>query len=391
MMSVVDIRTAETPASKKRRVKPLRIRIRLVLATCMALTVALVASTPAFADTIAQKQAQATQVQAQIESLNNKAEIATEKYNTASDRYDSLSKQVSTSNARIKKLKSRTKVLQTHLDTRANDMYRSGPMSFISVLLSVTDFEELDSTIRVLTELNQNDASTVAELKQNKAEEAATNATLVSARANAATQQKAMAANEKAVKEQLDQRSQVLGGLNAEVRDLIAQKKAADEAAAHVAYLALVKRQREAAAAEASKPHSAPRPKPKSSGDSGGDAPTSSKGAAAVYWAMKAIGKPYRWAGSGPNSFDCSGLTSWAYGKAGVSLPHSSGAQISHGPRIAKSNLEPGDLVFFGSPIHHVGMYVGGGDFIEAPFSGASVRVVSLSHRSDFAGACRPK
>jgi cell wall-associated NlpC family hydrolase len=202
-----------------------------------------------------------------------------------------------------------------------------------------------------------------------------------------------MAANEKAVKEQLDQRSRVLDGLNVEVRDLLAQKKAADDAAAHAAYLALVKRQREAAAAEANKPSTSPRPKPKSksSSNSGGDAPTSSKGAAAVYWAMKAIGKPYRWAGSGPNSFDCSGLTSWAYGKAGVSLPHSSGAQISHGPRIAKSNLEPGDLVFFGSPIHHVGMYVGGGDFIEAPFSGASVRVVSLSHRDDFTGACRPK
>jgi cell wall-associated NlpC family hydrolase len=109
-----------------------------------------------------------------------------------------------------------------------------------------------------------------------------------------------------------------------------------------------------------------------------------------VYWAMKAIGKPYRYGAGGPDSFDCSGLTSWAYGKAGISLPHSSGAQISQGPRISKSNLQPGDLVFFGSPIHHVGMYVGGGDFIEAPYTGMNVRVVSLGRRSDFAGACRP-
>jgi len=325
--------------------------------------------------TISQKQAEADRVEAQVNTLNTKAEIASEKYNTARYRYDSLSKQVRASNAKIKKLKARTKVLQTHLDTRANEMYRNGPLGFVSVLLSVNDFEELDYTVRVLTSMNQSDASTVAELKQNKAEESATNATLVSAKANADKQQKAMSANEKAVKAQLANRQHVLDGLNYDVRSLLAQKKAAEDAAARARYAALVQRQGS---------NSAP-------ADSGGDAPTSSKGAAAVYWAMKAIGKPYRYGAGGPNAFDCSGLTSWAYGKAGISLPHSSSAQISQGPRISKSNLEPGDLVFFGSPIHHVGMYVGGGDFIEAPYTGLSVRVVSLGRRSDYAGACRPQ
>ena len=367
--------------------EPLSIRIRQLMAACLALTIALTGVSPVFAATIAQKQAEADRVEAQIETLNNKAEIATEKYNTARDRFDSLSQQVRSSNAKIKKLKSRTKVLQIHLDTRANEMYRQGPLGFVSVLLSVNDFEELDTTIRILTSLNQQDAGTVSELKQNKADEAATNATLVAARSNASQQQKAMSANEKAVKEQLDARSKVLDGLNVEVRDLIAQKKAADEAAAHARYVALLRRQQEAAA---KRPKTA-QPKRTTSADDGGDAPTSSKGAAAVYWAMKAIGKPYSWGAGGPNSFDCSGLTSWAYRKAGVSLPHSSSAQISRGARISKSNLEPGDLVFFGSPIHHVGMYVGDGDFIESPYSGMTVRVVSLSRRHDFAGACRPK
>ncbi len=353
--------------------KPLSTRIRLITVTCLALVLALAAA-PATAATIAQKQAEADRVEAQVETLNNKAEIAAEKYNSARARYDALSQQVRSSNAKMKKLKARTKVLQLHLDTRANEMYRQGPLGFISVLLSVNDFEELDSTVRVLTSLNQQDAGTVAELKRNKAEEAVTNASLVAAQAGAAKQKKAMAANEKAVEAQLDARKRVLDGLNGEVRNLLAQKKAADAAAARARYLALVKRA----------------PKSGSSSGGGGNAPTSSKGAAAVYWAMKAIGKPYRWAGSGPNSFDCSGLTSWAYGKVGVSLPHSSSAQISRGTRISRSNLQPGDLVFFGSPIHHVGMYVGGGDFIEAPYSGLSVRVVSLGRRSDYAGACRP-
>lgn len=367
---------AESEMDREAEVKTLNIRARVLMTLSLTLAIGLAAASPAVAATIAQKKAEADRVEAQVEALSDKAEIAAEKYNDARSRYNDLNSQVRSSNAKIKKLKSRTKVLQTHLDTRANDMYRNGPLGFMSVLFNVDDFEELDYTVRVLTDLNQSDASTVAELKKTKAEEAAANAKLVKARADAEKQKKAMADNEKAVKARLADRNRVLEGLNAEVKALLAEKKAADEAAAHARYLALQKRQRESGSDDS---------------DSGGDAPTSSKGAAAVYWAMKAIGKPYRWGGSGPDSFDCSGLTSWAYRKVGISLPHSSRAQISEGPRISKSNLEPGDLVFFGSPIHHVGMYVGGGDFIEAPSSGYRVRVVSLSRRRDYVGACRPR
>jgi cell wall-associated NlpC family hydrolase len=80
----------------------------------------------------------------------------------------------------------------------------------------------------------------------------------------------------------------------------------------------------------------------------------------------------------------------WAYGHVGIDLPHYSGAQINVGARVSKSNLQPGDLVFFGSPIHHVGMYIGGGDFIEAPYTGVDVRISTLADRGDYAGACRP-
>ena len=105
---------------------------------------------------------------------------------------------------------------------------------------------------------------------------------------------------------------------------------------------------------------------------------------------MKAIGSPYEWAASGPDSFDCSGLTMWAYGHVGVSLPHHAASQIGYGQRVSRSNLQPGDLVFFGSPIHHVGMYVGHGDFIHAPHTGDVVKISSLADRGDYVGACRP-
>ena len=102
-------------------------------------------------------------------------------------------------------------------------------------------------------------------------------------------------------------------------------------------------------------------------------------------------GRPAGGAAAGPDTFDCSGLMVFAYGKVGIGLSHYSGAQINEGSPVSRDNLQPGDLVFFGSPIHHVGMYAGGGNFIEAPYSGTDVRITELSNRSDFAGASRPQ
>ncbi len=126
-------------------------------------------------------------------------------------------------------------------------------------------------------------------------------------------------------------------------------------------------------------------------GDAGipSDVPVTGRGAAAVSYAYAQIGKPYKWAGDGPGSFDCSGLTMRAWGAAGVSLSHSSRAQIGEGRRVSRSELQPGDLVFFGNPIHHVGMYVGGGRMINAPQTGDVIRVRSMA-RGDYAGAVRP-
>jgi cell wall-associated NlpC family hydrolase len=109
----------------------------------------------------------------------------------------------------------------------------------------------------------------------------------------------------------------------------------------------------------------------------------------AVSVAAQQIGKPYEWAAEGPDSFDCSGLTMYAWGKAGVSLPHSSGAQYASLPHVSRAQLRAGDLVFFGSPIHHVGIYEGGGVMINAPETGENVRRDSIA-RADYAGAARP-
>ena len=108
---------------------------------------------------------------------------------------------------------------------------------------------------------------------------------------------------------------------------------------------------------------------------------------AVVDAAMAQRGKPYVWAGAGPGSFDCSGLTAFAFRAAGIPLPHSSRMQSSMGQPVPRDQLQPGDLVFFYQPVSHVGIYVGNGQMVHAPTSGDVVKVSSLM--SGFSGARR--
>jgi cell wall-associated NlpC family hydrolase len=111
--------------------------------------------------------------------------------------------------------------------------------------------------------------------------------------------------------------------------------------------------------------------------------------AKAVELAKTQLGVPYLWAGSDPeDGFDCSGLIMWAYAGAGKSLPHSSQLMANVTRHINFTDLQPGDLLFYGAPIHHVGMYVGNGQMIEAPHAGADVRYASI-WRSDLVLAGR--
>ena len=109
----------------------------------------------------------------------------------------------------------------------------------------------------------------------------------------------------------------------------------------------------------------------------------------AVNTALAQLGDPYVWGGGGPNSFDCSGLTQYAYGAAGVYLPHSSRMQSTTGVPVSASALQPGDLLFFYSPVSHVGMYIGNGQMVHAPTSGSVVKVVDLAYMPGLTAARR--
>ncbi|AZV55231.1 C40 family peptidase [Clostridium sp. AWRP] len=110
---------------------------------------------------------------------------------------------------------------------------------------------------------------------------------------------------------------------------------------------------------------------------------------AVVAYASNFLGVPYVWGGTSPSGFDCSGLVQYVYAHFGINLPRTSQEQQRVGTSVSRDELQPGDLVFFGSPAYHVGIYVGGGQFINAPKTGDVVKIASLDNRSDFTGGKR--
>ena len=134
---------------------------------------------------------------------------------------------------------------------------------------------------------------------------------------------------------------------------------------------------------------------PPPSGSAADGRSTAAQGRTAVRYAQAQLGKPYEWGASGPDTFDCSGLTMMAWRQAGIRLDHYSASQYNQGTHVSIADLRPGDLVFFAtntsdaSTIHHVGIYVGDGQMINAPETGDVVKYASI-YRSDLIGATRP-
>jgi cell wall-associated NlpC family hydrolase len=344
---------------------------------------------PAMASPLSGKQAEAAALQAQISALDTKVSLADEAYNVARDDHARLTAQVNAAAHRITVLQAENDRLQAALAGRVNQMYRDdGSMGVLEALLSTHTLADFGEVLQALTDIAGQDAATVDQLTRTEAELTAARQKLVAAQSDAAQQEAVMAANLRLVQQQLASRTKMLAATSADIRQLMADEQARRDASARAQYLAYLASQHASSGGSSGDPSGGGSTPAAGGSASGGGG--SSRGAAAVRWAEQALGRPYVWAASGPGSFDCSGLMLWAYAHVGVSLPHSSSAQIGVGSRVAKSDLQPGDLVFFGSPIHHVGMYVGGGEFIESPHTGAVVRIATLGDRGDYAGASRP-
>jgi cell wall-associated NlpC family hydrolase len=160
-----------------------------------------------------------------------------------------------------------------------------------------------------------------------------------------------------------------LNEVQGELKTLVAQAEAAKQAQAAQAARALLTRVQASVGSFSGNARS---------NFSGAPIPVGAGASEAVAAAESRVGLPYVWGAAGPSSFDCSGLVMWAWAHAGVSLPHFSGAQYAGTTHIPMSQLQPGDLVFFSNTGQHVAMYVGNGEIVEAPHSGADVHIVPM-------------
>jgi cell wall-associated NlpC family hydrolase len=341
---------------------------------------ALCAAASANATPVASKQAQARQVLAQIQQIDNSLGAAVESYNLANVQLKKIESDQRENRMQLKLTRANLKVAQDSLAARLVSAYTSTQdNSTLSVLLGATSLDDLLNRIEAVNSTSQQDASIVQQVTSFKA---AIQRQRVALRTAHSQQQKIVArkaAQKRRIESQLASRRQLLSSIKGQ----IARMRAAEEA-----------QQRQLAAAARSRLAGGV-PVPGGIGISASTpegstvAPPNIHGGV-VGIAMQYLGVPYVWGGSSPRGFDCSGFVAYVFAQIGVSLPHSSYAMYGMGTPVSISDLQPGDLVFF-TGASHMGIYIGGGQFIHAPHTGDVVKISSLSgyYSSNFAGARR--
>ncbi|MGZ4379645.1 MAG: NlpC/P60 family protein [Gaiellaceae bacterium] len=340
------------------------------------------ASANATPGTVGSKQAQAQQVLAQIQQIDDSLGAVVESYNLANVQLKRIESDQRENRRQLKLTRANLKVAQDSLAARLVSAYTSTQdNSTLSVLLGATSLDDLLNRIEAVNSTSRQDASIVQQVTSFKAAVQRHRAELRKAHTEQRTIVAQKAAQKQRIQSQLASRRQLLSSIKGE----IARIKAAEQA-----------QQRQLAAAARSRLSGVQFPVADGLGVSASTpegstvAPPNVHGGGVVGIAMQYLGVPYVWGGSTPRGFDCSGFVSYVFAQIGISVPHSSYAQFGMGTAISINALQPGDLVFF-TGASHVGIYIGGGQFIHAPHTGDVVKISSLSgyYSSNFAGARR--
>jgi cell wall-associated NlpC family hydrolase len=351
--------------------RSLSMRAGRLLVFTLAVSVML-ASTPslAAASPLSNRLDQAQEVREQIDEIDRQVALAAEDYNAANEEHRELVLKTRELETELAEVESNVTRLRKRLGDRAVAMYQNGPAAFVELLLGAASFEEVVTTWDLLTAISARDARDTAELEDALAELTEKRTVLQRQRDRAAEVAAQMEEEKRSIESRLAERENVLAGLEDEIAAL--EREEEERARAR----------REAAATAAGGPPETER----------GSAPSPAGAARSevVRIAMRYLGTPYRWGAEGPDAFDCSGFTQYVYRQVGIELPRVSRAQISAGTRVSRAELRPGDLVFFGTPIHHVGIYVGNGEMIHSPRTGDVVKISPLSNWDCYVGATRP-
>jgi cell wall-associated NlpC family hydrolase len=342
--------------------------------------------------------AQAQRIENQIQADSQRADMLDEQYLEAQSAAAAAQAQIAAGERAIGAAEASAAKLQNRLGLRAARLYMGAGNDDFFASFDTSNVQNLGSRAKYGEAAAETDNRLIDNLTLVEDQLNVQRQSLEKQKADAESRQKAAAAARTAIQNITQQQQQLLGSVKGAIRqkvdEIAAARRAAEEAAARAAFARQQAAAQAAAAAAAAAGSSAIGPvdtsRSSNVGGNPGNLPAPSGGAsAAIAYAQAQLGKPYQYAATGPDSFDCSGLTMMAWAAGGVSMSHNAAAQFSEFPYVPESALQPGDLVFFGNPIHHVGLYVGGGTMIEAPQTGEFVRYASIG-RPDYAGAARP-
>lgn len=305
----------------------------------------------------------AAEAQQQVADLNHRLEIVTEQYNDSVILLDQREQEVAVADAQLRSVQSDVTDLEAEVREIAQGAYTGDSIaSFTAMMTSGSPQEFLDrvNTLDAISGYNNERAVDLA-----RAQQRALDLTAETDRAQAAAA--ATAADIDAKRAQIETDLPVIEALLATLTE---QERQVAVERAHVAAAQTTAGNGTASAQE----EEAMRPPSRT----GSVAAPTQAAQIAVDTAYAQLGDSYVWGGSGPNTFDCSGLTMYSYAAAGISLPHSSNMQSSTGAYVSRSDLQPGDLVFYYSPVSHVAIYVGNGQVIHAPNTGSVVQLADV-------------
>jgi cell wall-associated NlpC family hydrolase len=305
--------------------------------------------------------------QAQLDTLNRQLDLMVEQYNQAQIRLQEVQARLADVRAQADRARATADRAIASLNANAGRAYR-GVGSQIASLFessSIADFSDRLEFIGSIAQ-SQSDLAVKAETARQQAAWSAQELAATADERQAIVQ--SIASKKAAIEGRVSQARSLYETLNRKYHEALQAAAAAAAASSTMS-------------SSGTTTYTGPTPPPPAVSGSVG---------AVLQAAYSQIGTPYQFGGASPETgFDCSGFTMWSWAHAGVSLPHSSAGQYASLPHVSQADLQPGDLVFFYSPISHVGIYVGGGRMIHSPHTGSVVQVVPI-YWDSFAGAARP-
>jgi peptidoglycan hydrolase CwlO-like protein len=319
--------------------------------------------TERFRGELAQRQALLDAFLAQLDILDRELAIASEQYNEAVDRLRSTKERVTVAHDDLANAEYAYELQNELLGMRATDIYKLGSFAAIEIVLEAESLGDFLTRLKFLNTLGMADAEVAKSLLAQKELVEETAARLENAELEAQSIEFELRARQIEIMLRIQERQQMLAEAQGDLLALLDSEAA--------------RRQREE--------NELLRQILSGASEAGITIQTGSP----VETALAYHGIPYLWGGETTAGFDCSGLVLYVFRQHGVNLPHYSGSQFLLGERIVPAALQPGDVVFFGSPIYHVGIYMGADYFIHAPRTGDFVKISRLSARKDYAGARR--